>query len=386
MNKYVKQINGILLTVYGLACLYLFYMQSVQPLDYNNRYFQSDLPYHISMIIDDGWYYSFTAYAYQLLYLLLGKSTVGIVVLLAAMAVLSVILTEKLLRVLCEKKEMTLVTVLGSMSLNMVMPFFLQKAGMYRYVSYQAGNIWHNSTYQCMKVLALAAVLCYLELEKGYREQIAAKQWLTFALLLVICTGIKPSFLTVFAPALALKLLWDLFHKVPFKQIFVFGCAVLPACGVVLWQNAVLFGEETGQGFAFRPWFTFSLHADCPKVAVLCSIAFPLVVAVCSLKELFWDKKYFFGWLMAGIGFLEALLLAETGSRANDGNFLWGYSFAIFYIFVLSFVKWLKLGSGSKKTQKAAFAGCGVILIYQLYCGVVFFVRLLMGETYFMMG
>ena len=89
---------------------------------------------------------------------------------------------------------------------------------------------------------------------------------------------------------------------------------------------------------------------------------------------------------MAGIGFLEALLLAETGSRANDGNFLWGYSFAIFYIFVLSFVKWLKLGSGSKKTQKAAFAGCGVILIYQLYCGVVFFVRLLMGETYFMMG
>ena len=386
MYKYVKQINGIILAVYGAVCLYLFYMQSIQPLDYDNRYFQSDLPYHISMIIDDGWYYSFTAYAYQLLYLLFGKNTIGIAVLLAAMAVLSVILTERLLQVLCEKKEMTLVTVLGSMSLNMVMPFFLQKAGMYRYVSYQAGNIWHNSTYQCMKVLALAAVLCYLELEKGYREQITAKQWLTFALLLVICTGIKPSFLTVFAPALALKLLWDLFHKVSFKQIFILGCAVLPACGVVLWQNAVLFGEETGQGFAFRPWFTFSLHADRPKVAVLCSIAFPLVVAACSLKELFRDKKYFFGWLMTGIGFFEALLLAETGSRANDGNFLWGYSFTIFYIFVLSFVKWLKLGSGSKKTQKAAFAGCGVILIYQLYCGVVFFVRLLMGETYFMMG
>ena len=386
MNKYVKQINGIILAVYGAVCLYLFYMQSIQPLDYDNRYFQSDLPYHISMIIDDGWYYSFTAYVYQLLYLLFGKTTMGIAVFLAAMAVLSVILTEKLLRVFCEKKEMTLVTVLGSMSLNMVMPFFLQMAGMYRYVSYQAGNIWHNSTYQCMKVLALAAVLCYLELEKGYREQIQVKQWMAFALLLVICTGIKPSFLTVFAPALGLKLLWDLLHKVPFKQIFILGCAVLPACGVVLWQNAVLFGEETGQGFAFRPWFTFSLHADRPKAAVLCSIAFPLVVAVCSLKEIFRDKNYFFGWMMTGISFLEALLLAETGSRANDGNFVWGYSFGIFYIFVLSFVKWLKLGSSSKKIYKTAFAGCGVVFIYQLYCGLVFFVRLLMGETYFMVG
>lgn len=385
-NRVIKLIYGGVLFVYGIACVYLFYMQSIQPLDYDNRYFQSDLPYHISMIIDDGWYYSFTAYAYQLLYLLFGKTTVGIVLFLAVMAVLSVVLTEKLLRVLMGKKEISITTAGGSLALNFVMPFFLQQAGMYRYVSYQAGNIWHNSTYQCMKVLAIGAILCYLEIDKEYREHINSKQWLVFTLLLIICTGIKPSFLTVFAPAFGLKLLWDLFHKVPFKQIFIFGCAVLPACGVVLWQNTVLFGEETGQGFAFRPWFTFSLHADRPKAAVLCSIAFPLVVAACMLKELCKDKKYFFGWLMTGIGFMEALLLAETGSRANDGNFVWGYSFAIFYIFVLSFVKWLKLGNGSRKTHKAAFAGCGLVLIYQLYCGLIFFVRLLLGETYFMVG
>ena len=401
INKYMKQINWIVLSIYGIACLYLFYMQSVQPLDYDNRYFQSDLPYHISMIIDDGWYYSFTAYAYQLLYWLFGKTTVGIALFLAVMAVLSVVLTEKLLQMLTGKKEMTMVTLWGSLALNLVMPFFLRMAGMYRYVSYQAGNIWHNSTYQCMKVLSLSSILYYLKMEKEYREHISVKQWLTFAVLLVICTGIKPSFLTVFAPAFGLKLLWDLFHKVSFKQIFIFGCAVLPACGVVLWQNAVLFGEETGQGFAFRPWYTFSLHADRPKLAVLCSIAFPLAVAACSLRELLKDKKYFFGWLMTGIGFLEALLLAETGSRSRDGNFLWGYSFVIFYIFVLSFVKWLEMGKGcgsegsaggTKKDKittvlrKAMFLGCGVVFVYQLYCGVVFFGRLLMGETYFMVG
>ncbi len=385
LSKYVKPINWIVLSIYGVACLYLFYMQSIQPLDYNNRYFQSDLPYHISMIIDDGWYYSFTAYAYQLLYVLFGKSTMGIALFLAVMAVLGIVLTEKLLRVLFEKKDMTAITFWGGLALNLVMPFFWKMAGQYRYVSYQAGNIWHNSTYQCMKVLALAAILGYLEMEREYKKHINIKQWLTLAVLLIVCTGIKPSFLTVFAPAMACKLLWDLFHKVSFKQIFIFGCAVLPACGVVLWQNAVLFGEETGQGFSLQPWFTFSLHADRPKLAVLCSIAFPLVVAVCSGKEIFRDKSYFFGWMMTGIGFLEALLLAETGSRANDGNFLWGYCFAIFYIFVLSFVKWVQMWK-QKIMYQVMFWVCGVVFAYQLYCGLIFFVRIMLGETYFMMG
>lgn len=36
--------------VYGVLCLYLFYMQSIQPLDYNNRYFQSDLPDRKSVV------------------------------------------------------------------------------------------------------------------------------------------------------------------------------------------------------------------------------------------------------------------------------------------------------------------------------------------------
>ena len=395
LNKYEKQISWAILSIYGAVCLYLFYMQSVQPLDYNNRYFQSDLPYHISMIVDDGWYYSFTAYAYQVLYLAFGGSTFGIALFLAAMSVISIWLTEKLLRVLFEKETMTLWGATSALALNMLMPFFTKIAGQYRYVSYQAGNIWHNSTYQCMKVFALAAILCYLKIEKDYREHIAWKQWVAFAVLLIVCTGIKPSFLTVFAPAMALKLLWDLFHKVSFKQIFIFGCAVLPACGVVLWQNAVLFGEETGQGFALKPWFTFSLHADRPKVAVLCSVAFPIVVAMCSLKELAKDKKYFFAWVMTGIGFLEALLLAETGSRSNDGNFLWGYSFAIFYIFVLSFVKWMQMWKRADKVNankvyalfvKVAFCGCGLVFAYQLYCGLVFFIRLMLGETYFMVG
>lgn len=413
-----------LTAAYGLACLYLYYMQSVQPLDYDNRYFQSDLPYHISMIVEDGWYYSFTAYVYQALYLLCGGTTVGIALFLAAVTVATLLLTELLLRRLAGMQGRSWATMLAALLLNLVMPFYLKWAGSYRYVSYQSGNLWHNSTYLCMRLLALAALLYDLRLREDYRSGITVRRWFSFALLLAVCTGVKPSFLTVYAPALAIRLLWDLCHGVRFKQVFLFGAAVLPACGVMLWQNMVLFGGDTGNSMTFRPWYTFSLHADRPKLAILCSMAFPLIVLGASLlamtgeqwrklgaaREDVWpggvyqlrlQRAYLFGWLMALVGFAEALCLVETGSRSRDGNFLWGYLFALFWLYVVSLVKWLSLrnadislltpesrGRHSLRLVliRAAYILAGVVFLYQLWCGGYFFVRLLCGETYFMMG
>lgn len=388
ISKYAAFILWGVILIYGGLCFFLFYMQSIQPLDYNNRYFQSDLPYHISMIIDDGWYYSFTAYAYLLLYRMGGNGTVLIALFLAAASVLCVFLTERLLGLLLGRKKPDALTLGCALALNLVMPFFWRYAGEYRYVSYQAGNIWHNSTYQCMKPAALAVMLFYLKTEKGSVKRLSGRQWLILAGLLVLCTGIKPSFLTVFAPVLAVKLLADLCGKVPFRQVFLLGSTVLPACGVVLWQNMVLFGGDTGHGIALAPWYTFSLHANRTKVAVLCSVAFPLVVALFSLRELLRDRQYLFAWGMTGVGFLEALLLVETGSRSRDGNFLWGYSMALFLIFVFSLEKWLLLWKKKEHClfYRIGFGVSGAVLAYQLFCGLVFFVRLLQGETYFMTG
>lgn len=300
-SKYAVPFLWAAVFAYGVLCVYLFYMQSVQPLDYNNRYFQSDLPYHISMIVDDGWYYSFTAYIYQFLHWLGGGSTMPIAIFLAAVAVLSIVLTDKLLQLLLDRRQTQWMTLGAAFALNLAMPFFWRLAGEYRYVSYQSGNLWHNSTYQCMKLAALAAMLFYEKAQVSYRQRLSLRQWLLQAGLLFLCTGIKPSFLTVFAPVLAVKLLADLCRRVPFPQVFLMGSTVLPACGVVLWQNMVLFGADTGNGFTFSPWYTFSLHANKTKLAVLCSIAFPLTVLLFSLGELLRDKRYLFVWGMMGV-------------------------------------------------------------------------------------
>lgn len=387
-KKYAVWLLWSAIAVYGGMCLYLFYMQSIQPMVEDNLYFMSDLPYHISMIVDDNWYYSFTAYIYQILHFLARGGTALIAAFLAAMTVLCIGLTEKLLRLLAGRERADAVTLAGALALNLVMPFYWAYAGNYRYLSYQAGNIWHNSTYQCMKPLALAVMIYYIKVETGYRERMTVRQWAALAALLFVCTGVKPSFLTVFAPVLAVKLLTDLWKKVPFKQVFLLGSTVLPACGVILWQNMVLFGEDTGHGIDFSPWYTFSLHANRTKLAVLCSIAFPLAILLFSVKELWRDKRYLFVWGMTGVGFAQALCLVETGSRSRDGNFLWGYCIAVFLVFVISFEKWLLLWKkrGQGLFYKIAFGVSGCVFAYQVFCGVYFFARLLTGETYFMMN
>lgn len=116
-------LTGTLTVLYGLACLYLYYMQSIQPLDYDNRCFQSDLPYHISMIVKDGWYYSFTAYVYQALYYLCGKTTLGIALFLAAVTVASLLATELVLRRMAGMQERNWATMAAALVLNLVMPF-----------------------------------------------------------------------------------------------------------------------------------------------------------------------------------------------------------------------------------------------------------------------
>ena len=382
----IRIVFYILCALYGGLCMYLFYNQSLQEVHGDSLLFESDLPSHISMVVDDGWYYSLTAFVYAFLYKIAG-GTVLIAVFLALVAAGTVIATQKLLELIVSDRYG--ISCAGALALNFVMPFFVRWAGMYRYVSYQSPNVWHNSTYIVMRLCAVIFMYFYVKYEKDYAEKtISFKRWLILALLLALTTFVKPSFLTVFAPALALKLLWDLIkNKVKFLRAFLMGITVVPSMLVILWQNSVLFGESTDSGYKISFMETFSFHADHPKVTVVLSVAFPIVVFVCLAVEMLTsplsDKAYIFSLVMAVIGFAEAILLIETGHRSKDGNFLWGYSVALFFLYLTSFKKWYGL---IKERKWIPAAVCGAVFAYQIVCGAIFFTRLISGETYFMIG
>lgn len=385
----------ILTVLYGVACLWLYYQQSIADLTVQGDIpYQSDLPLHISMVIEDGWYYSFTAYAYRILHILFGGNTFGIALFLAVVSFLTVYMTEELFCVMRGSHEKSACTLGLALTLNLVMPIYIYRVGEFRYVSYQCGNIWHNSTYLCMRLMALVTLLYYFRLERKYRDGITWKEWVVFALLNVICTGIKPSFLVAYSPIVGIFLLVDLVKRVSLRDILIFGSALLPSGGVILWQNKVLFGEETGNGIGFDPWFAFSRHATIPKLAVVCSVAFCGVVVLLTVKRVFQDKKYQFIVGMTVLGFLEGLCLVENGKRSVDGNFLWGYSFCLFVLFISCLAKWLaalregKLFFGKTVAGKVARGIVFLIPVFlygwHLCCGLQFFIRLILGEGFWM--
>ena len=214
-----------------------------------------------------------------------------------------------------------------------------------------------------------------------------------FSGLLVICTAVKPSFLVTFAPAMAIFLLLDLLQGIPFKKVFLFGLTVIPSLLVVLFQNAILFGGETGNGWEIRPGYALSMHSGYPIIVAGLSILFPLAVFIWNIKKVKTDRWFSFAWLMAFVGFAEVFLLCETGGRADDGNFMWGYSFAILMLFAVSILMWLSntdtrcVGTEIRSQRiwhRVYVCAALVILIYHIYCGLYFYLNLLRGVSYYM--
>lgn len=296
-KKAVKIVLWVLLLLYGGLCTFLYYKQTfhVEGMPY-----ESDLPYHIKMAVEDRWFYSLTAILYQLFF----RTPFGEIltaVFLGAVTVLTVPATKLLLQEIekryAEKKSDENILFLLAFLCNIAMPFYVRAAHYQRYIGYQSATVWHNSTYLCMKLCGILALTVYFRLEKKYREGLRAGEWLLLASLFVLSSAVKPSFLMVFAPIMAVYLLVDLFRGVHFKKIIIFGLTVIPSLFVILWQNMVLFGQETGNGIEIRYGYTLTLHSLHPKLTLLLSVAFPLFVLLFRIKELFLDKWYLFsGW------------------------------------------------------------------------------------------
>lgn len=385
-ERTIFSVLTIVTVIYGLACLYLYYHQLFFV---EGAPFESDLPFHVSMAVEDHWYYSLTAILYQLFYLTpFGNQLTALF--LAVVSVASVWATYLLLQQLTGRRYFPSMMLFFAVLGNFIMPFFLKWAHSQRYIGYQSASIWHNSTYACMKLLGILTFWYFLKLSETYREGLKGKEWLTFALLLILTNGVKPSFCLMFAPAMAIFLLVELFRKVPFKRIFLFGLAVIPSLAVILWQNLVLFGEDTGNGILIKPGYALAMRGDHPKVTFVLSIAFPLLILAFTFKDWLKDGLYRFVWLMWLFGFLEVFLFTEAGNRAKDSNFFWGYSMAIFFVNLIAMCKLLEKskcqeGIFKHRLVTGVFAGTGALcLAYQVWCGLYFFTQLLTGRSYWM--
>ena len=271
--------------IYGGLLVYLHYNQTFFEV---GGPFESDVPYHIRMAVEDNWYYSFTAFVYVFLYKLPYPSLlVGIF--LALCELVTIWGTYLLLKELWKRYQIKMNAALNvflATVLNFVMAFYVKAVNSRHYIGYQNASIWHNSTYICMKVVAVFVLWYFLKLMDIYKNKLTVKQWLIFTGLLALSTGVKPSFLMVFAPVMAIMLLVDLVKGTKFIKVFLFGLTVVPSLGIILWQNLVLFGADTGNGFTINPFYTLAQRSDNPKVALLFSVLLVVFCLICFLDLL----------------------------------------------------------------------------------------------------
>lgn len=393
INKFSKDKIGTLVLVilnliYGGFLVYLHYNQTFFEI---GKPFESDLPFHINMAVVDNWYYSFTAFVYVFLYKL-PYSNMLVALFLTICELLTIYGTYLLLKEVWKKYEVKVnsaMTLLSATTLNFVMAFYVKTVNACHYIGYQNATIWHNSTYICMKLLAVFVLWYFLKLMDTYKEKLPVKKWFVFTGLVALSTGIKPSFLMVFAPVMAIMLLIDWLKGAKFSKVFCFGLTVIPSLLIILWQNMVLFGSDTGNSFIIKPFYTLAARSDNPKVALLFSVLFPAIVGIFHIKDVWKDKLYFGSLLVWGFGFLEVFLFVESGTRSKDSNFMWGYSISLFILFLISLVRWIRdlknkefLGK-VKVIRYAYLIIAGATFAYHVYSGLWFFGLLLSGASYF---
>lgn len=382
-DKLNKIVYACCLLLYFSALVYLFYNQLVYS---GTGIYESDTAVHVEFAVKDRYFYSLSSFVYAFLDLLPGIN-VTVSVMLSALTVGSVCLTKKLLVILFERNTLSpdeAVLNILSFSLNLSIGFYISFVNKAHYIGYQSGNMWHNSTYIFMRFFALLTLIYYLKINDTYKDGFSLKEWLFFSFLLAVTTGFKPSFLTVFAPFLLIKLLYDWTCHTKFINVFKLGTTVFPAIFVMALESMVLFPGEGDSGYMIAPFKALSMRGNHPKVSLILSILFPLCVLAFNIKDIFKDKLYLGGLIIWFIGFMEVFLLVETGSRSQDGNFFWGYSISLFIWFIISAVKAYKTYTQSESCYTIYIIIIqGLILGWHVISGIWYFVLLLQGYTYF---
>ena len=218
------------------------------------------------------------------------------------------------------------------------------------------GNIYHNMTVLFSRSFLPLDLLLFFRLWDARRETLRLCDWLGLALCLLVTTLFKPSFLGAFAPAVFVLLVWD-FCKTKargFRNEFFIGLAFLPSLLALVWSSLVLFADDfagTSSGVALRsltlpgllaallmyfrgmllPLWSFSLQGPREK----------------TQRE---HLGIFAGVLAVAVA--EALLLTETGFRANDGNFDWGSLSMYPALFALAIALLFRMIPAEKKPKR----------------------------------
>ena len=249
----------------------------------------------------------------------------------------------------------------------------------YKYLGVFTPNPFHNATYMAARPFAILAFFKYGELLPVYEQPNAVREhkrdYILFAIYLLLATMTKPSFTIVLVGAAGILMLWRMFRG---RFIPTFMDLLYQFRGVFVPQE----GQEGGIGFTFG--HVWAQYCGNLPLAIGLAIGFPILVLLLNYKELHKDSIYRFSWQVYVMSFLMAFFLYEKGFREMDFNFSWGYMYGIFFAFVGALLVLLRAtANADTRKRRIVVAVQWMAYLWHLVCGVYYFWGFLQGAMYY---
>lgn len=361
-----------------LLNVFLFYMQGIQPVgDDTSNIFHSDLPMHFNKIYNwETFKYDYsTNYSLFHIVLQLFKLFDSIIpiqiptaILLAGMNLWTLLLVRKYLSK--GKKEdyiVNLMSIVITTVSMIIIPFHMPFFGI------GSPNQWHNPTYTIIRPLM---ILSFIEFEHLFIKNKKNKPWL-FILYTTICMSLKPSFLMTFIPGTLIFVLFKNKNlKENIKQCFKLFILYLPSLIIFIGQSLAVTGDSaTTINFMFGGnWIQYAPFGNVIYAIIIANL-FYITFLILNYKKL--DKTTLCVSIILICSIIEALLFGETGARSSHLNFLSPYYTAMF----ISYLPAIK-GVYIDKTYKSNLA-LNIILFLHIYSGFMYYLRFLIGLSYY---
>ena len=262
----------------------------------------------------------------------------------------------------------------------------------YKYLGVFTPNPFHNATYMAARPFAILAFFKYGELLPGYEQKNAVREhkrdYILFAIYLLLATMTKPSFTIVLVGAAGILMLWRMFCSRfrNFVPTVWLGVCFIPTFIDLLYQFRGVFvpqeGQEGGIGFTLgHVWLQYCSNLP---LAIGLAVGFPILVLLLNYKELRRGSIYRFSWQIYGMSFLMAFCLYEKGFREMDFNFSWGYMYGIFFAFMGALLVLLRAtANADTRKKKTAVTVQWLAYLWHLVCGLYYFWGFLQGAMYY---
>lgn len=375
--------------VLSLLSAWLFHLQASTPLWGD---FRSDLRQHLRIarqlwegsiyIPHPGFHFTTLLIAHASGWTLESSSILVLTAAIAASYWITLKIFQHYLRPYCGETLLALLAFVLSMVSAIYAPFFNPNI----YLGQGSPNVWHSPTWIAAEPFALLGFYLserWLDVEKRH---LIAGPGLTLALVLAIGTIYKPSFAVVAIPAFGLVIGSRVYRrKESCALLFQYGAIITPTLVILLMQYVARYGQPAtfgGRAIVWAPFQVWSQKTHSILFSAILALAFPLSVLITHPRQISALPGYRIAWIFTIVAFLQRALLAESGEWMMDGNWAWGYFFALKIIFIYSTVALITATPRADDRRLIGFWMPILILILHLVSGFIYFWHLVTGAGY----